>query len=486
MATFNSANGHYQSGNKTLFETQMLAISTGHIVDTDHRLPVDIGNSTINISGNVNILDIVQVNSTPENPVHTHLSEIGTSGILSVPYMPIGGNVVIYNSNGTAVTNSAAFPVYLTSNVVVNNTVTVANAYQTTQNVQFSNQSVNISGNVVVNNTITVSNAYQTTQNVQFSNQSVNISGNLAGITANVTVSVNNFPGNVAIYNSNGTSISLSNPISMQITKNGLAVSDTVGLPTRVINDEALISYARGKAVTEADVLNAYLIDKSGATENLGTTAATMSTVWSGTGLYPWTTFTGTGAKLYIKSVANDAKIQGKSITINGLDSNYDIIEETVTLHPTDTTNAVSTTNNFYRINRIYLTGANTNNLPHDYDIEVRYGSASGTLVSKFTAPWGRGQNCLYTVPRGYEAFILSLNGNSGKMDEITSSLWFHPYDGTWTLQKSFKFISGTFDHNFRTPLRITEKSDIEIRAFALVESSRIGTEFQILVLPKA
>jgi len=347
-------------------------------------------------------------------------------------------------------------------------------------------------------------------------NQPVAVTDNNGSLTVDGSVSVSNFPATqavtgtfwqatqpvsiaslpeVEIKNDAGNPIpisattaanSLANPISIQITKNGLAVSDTVGIPTRVINDEALISYARGKAVTEADVLGAFLVDKSGATENLGTTSATMSTVWSGTGLYPWTTFTGTGAKLYIKSLTNDPKVQGKSVTIEGLDSNYDILLETVTLHPTDTTTAVSTTNNFYRINRIYLSGANTNSLPHDYDIEVRYGSAGGTLVSKFTAPWGRGQNCFYTVPRGYEAFILSLNGNSGKMDEITSSLWFHPYGGTWTLQKSFKFISGTFDHNFRTPLCISEKSDIEIRAFALVESSRIGTEFQILVLPKA
>jgi hypothetical protein len=259
-----------------------------------------------------------------------------------------------------------------------------------------------------------------------------------------------------------------------------------VGLPTRVINDEALISYARGKPVTEADVLSAFLIDKSGSTESLGNSPATMSTVWGGTGLYPWTTFTGTGDKLFIKSLTNDPKVQGKSVTIEGLDSNYDVIEEAVTLHASNTMIAVSSVNNFYRINRIYLSGNNTNELPHDYDIEVRYGSASGTLLSLFDAPWGRGQNCIYTVPRGYEAFVLSINGNSGKMDEITSSLWFHPYGGTWTLQKSFKFISGTFDHNFRTPLRITEKSDIEIRAFALVESSRIGTEFQLLVLPKA
>jgi hypothetical protein len=321
----------------------------------------------------------------------------------------------------------------------------------------------------------------------------VGVSGNVSittmpgiAVTSMPEVEIKNDSGNPIPVSANTTVNSLANPISIQITKNGLAVSDTVGLPTRVINDEALISYARGKAVTEADVLNAYLIDKSGATETLGVSSNTMSTVWGGTGLYPWTTFTGTGDKIYIKSVTNDPKVQGKSVTIEGLDSNYDILIETVTLHASNTMIAVSTVNNFYRTNKMYLTGNNTNSLPHDYNIELTYGSSSGTIIGQFNAPWGRGQNCFYTVPRGYEAFVLCINGNSGKMDEITSSLWFHPYGGTWTLQKSFKFISGTFDHNFRTPLRITEKSDIEIRAFALVESSRIGTEFQILVLPKA
>jgi hypothetical protein len=382
MAQFNTGNNAFQAGNKTLFEVNQIATNDGHLVTNTNPLPVTLGSENITITGSVNIGTTVEVASTPENPVHSHITEVGTTGILNVPYLPVGGNVSIYNSNGSAITNA--------------------------------------------------------------------------------------------------------NPISIQIIKNGLAVSDTVALPTRVLNDEALIAYARGKAVTEADVLSAYLIDKSGATESLGTTPATMSTVWGASGLYPWTTFTGTGNKIYIKSVTNDPKVQGKSVTIEGLDSNYDILIETVTLHATDTTIPVSTVNNFYRTNKMYLSGNNTNNLPHDYNIELRYGSSSGTLIGQMNAPWGRGQNCFYTVPRGYEGFVLSINGNSGKMDEITSSLWFHPYGGSWTLQKSFKFISGMFDHNFRTPLRITEKSDVEIRAYALVESSRIGTEFQMLILPKA
>ena len=417
MAQFRVETGQLDTRISNHYEVMMLANGpAGNLVSNTNPLPVSLGSDTINIVGNIAIPTTVNVASSPENPVHSHITEVGTSGNLSISYLPIGGNVNVTNL------------VTITGNVTANGTVNIGNLPATQ----------------TVNGTINIGNSVQ--------------------------VNVTNFP------------------VTQNVTimKNGLAVSDTVGLPTRVINDEALISCARGKPVTEADVLNAFLIDKSGATETLGVSANTMSTVWGGTGLYPWTTFTGTGDKIYIKSVTNDPKVQGKSVTIEGLDSNYDILIETVTLHASNTMIAVSTVNNFYRTNKMYLTGNNTNSLPHDYNIELRYGSSSGTLIGQMNAPWGRGQNCFYTLPRGYEGFILSMNGNSGKLDEITSSLWFHSYGGTWTLQKSFKFVSGTFDHNFRTPLRIPEKSDVEIRAFALVESSRIGTEFQMLVLPKA
>jgi hypothetical protein len=322
-------------------------------------LPVSLGSSSIIITGNVNVGTTVSVTSSPESPVHNHITEVGTSDILTVPYLPVG------------------------------------------------------------------------------------------------------------------------------IMKNGVPVSDTVALPTRVLNDEGLIAYARGAAVTETDVASAFLIDKTGATTGLGTSPETMSTVWSATGLYPWQTYTGSGNKLYAKTLVNDPKIQGKSITIEGLNSSYAVISETVTFDATDTTTPVSTLANFYRVNRIYLSGNNTNSLPHDKDVYVTYGSSGGTVIAKLTAPWGRGQNCFYTVPAGYEAFLLNLNGNSGKDDEITSSFWLRTFNGSWELKLAYKFISGLYDHNMRTPLRIPEKSDVEIRAFALVEASNVGTSFQLLVIPK-
>lgn len=284
MAQYRVETGTLDPKISSHYEVVMLANNAnGDIISRSNPLPVSIGSDTINIIGNIAVPTTVNVASSPENPVHTHITEVGTSGNLSISYLPIGGNVNVTNL-------------------------------------------VTITGNVTANGTINVGNTVQ--------------------------VNVTNFP------------------VTQNVTimKNGLAVSDTVGLPTRVINDEALISYARGKPITEADVLNAYLIDKSGATETLGVSANTMSTVWGGTGLYPWTTFTGTGDKIYIKSVTNDPKVQGKSVTIEGLDSNYDILIETVTLHASNTMIAVSTVNNFYRTNKMYLTGNNTNELPHDYN----------------------------------------------------------------------------------------------------------------------
>jgi len=76
------------------YEVMMLANNAnGDIVSVTNPLPVTLGSENITITGNVNFVDTVNVSSTPQNPVHTHITEVGTSNILNVPYLPIGGNV---------------------------------------------------------------------------------------------------------------------------------------------------------------------------------------------------------------------------------------------------------------------------------------------------------------------------------------------------------------------------------------------------------
>jgi hypothetical protein len=363
--------------------------------------------------------------------------------------------MMIANKNGEVVTTDNPFPVTLGSDTIT------------------------ITGDVNVGTTVEISNeeGNPIPTHAHFYDENDDEYTDSNPFTVDGTVNIGTLP-EVEVKNDVG------NPLNINILEGGVAVDGANALPTRQLNDDGLIAYARGGAVTETDVLNSYLIDKSGATETLGTSPATMVTVWDEGGLYPWNTFTGSGAHIFVASATDDPKMRGVAITIEGLDSNYNLISEVVTMDASDTTTVQETTTNFYRVVKAIVTGTNTNSIPNDYDITFKYGSSGGTVVAKILATYGSTQSCTYTIPAGYQGFILGVNGSSGQSDEITTMIWDRPFNGAWSQVKTFKFVSGTFEHNMRTPLVFNEKTDIEIRAYALVESSRIGTEFQLLLVP--
>ena len=160
MAQYNANTSEFLNNSKTLFEINMLATESGQPVTNTNPLPVTLGSENITITGNVNVGTTVEVSSTPENPVHTHITEVGNSGLLTVSYMPIGGNVVVTSGN-VAVTGSVNvgnFPA--SQNVVITNTTLAANVVgivnvgniPASQNVVITsgNLNANVSGNVVV------------------------------------------------------------------------------------------------------------------------------------------------------------------------------------------------------------------------------------------------------------------------------------------------------------------------------------------------
>lgn len=93
----------------------------------DHlpHVRVSLGSDNITITGDVNLVDTVTVTSTPEAPVHTHVTEVGTSGILAVPYMPIQGTVSI-GTDGTV--SLSATTLSALENITVSGTVALDTA----------------------------------------------------------------------------------------------------------------------------------------------------------------------------------------------------------------------------------------------------------------------------------------------------------------------------------------------------------------------
>jgi hypothetical protein len=79
--------------------------------DGKPQMRVSLGSENITISGNVTIPTTVGVNSSPENPIHNHLTEVGTSGILTSPYLPIGGNVAVTSMPEVEIKNDSGNPI---------------------------------------------------------------------------------------------------------------------------------------------------------------------------------------------------------------------------------------------------------------------------------------------------------------------------------------------------------------------------------------
>jgi hypothetical protein len=84
-----------------------------------------------------------------------------------------------------------------------------------------------------------------------------------------------------------------------------------------------------------------------------------------------------------------------RSVIINGLDANYNILTETIALNGTSN---VTTTNSFLRINSMEMfNSTNTGNIT---------ASISSTIYAKIAAGVGQTQMSIYTVPAGYTFYL--------------------------------------------------------------------------------
>lgn len=252
------------------------------IVSNANPLPVTLGTgANIAINGNVSIPGNIQVYSTPADPVHVHLSEVGTYGNLTT-FVPISGIVYlgansVANVNATitnsslAVTQSGAWSFTLSN---ANIAVTQAGTWNVgitgvpTVDIRSfpGNASVTVSGNVGLlpgYSNVNVSNI----PTVTLSSNSVTVSGNIAGINSlppvtlasnAVTVSgnVNVFTGGSAVSNANPFPVTVSTPVS--ITGN-VEIANNIGNPIDIVYADGAQLGAFGRLrITDAVTINHY------------------------------------------------------------------------------------------------------------------------------------------------------------------------------------------------------------------------------------
>ena len=157
----------------------------------------------------------------------------------------------------------------------------------------------------------------------------------------------------------------------------------------------------------------------------------------------------------------------GGTVLVEGLDSNYDLASETLTIGGS----AGSTS--FIRVFRATMITANTGTA-NVGDVTV---TVSSTSVAIITATYGQTLMCVYTVPRNYQAFLMQIDvGSSKNLENEIRFITKQVSNGNVFQTKAFITTRGGFiEKNYIVPVKIEEKTDIELIAKASATSSVSG-----------
>ena len=226
-----------------------------------------------------------------------------------------------------------------------------------------------------------------------------------------------------------------------------------------------------------------------GWANSIGTTPQTITTVVSAGSAYVYPT---AAVAMKVSSTdANDtaAGTGARTILVVGLDANYVSQSETITLNGQT---AVTTTNSYLRITytEILTVGSGAGQAG---TIWIGTGTVtSGVPATKYWASEPTYNNWSFagfTVPAGYTAYITSYTitsqSTTANINVSLALVLFEYGKGYGEIQSSARLSSnGNFDRHFDEPFAISEKEDVELRAWATTGSAvNVTGEIQYILI---
>ena len=226
---------------------------------------------------------------------------------------------------------------------------------------------------------------------------------------------------------------------------------------------------AASNVIISAGDLTGYAgVHKYGAI--FGSASSNWSTVWTAantlaSALYPWDISANT-----ITVVSSSGSDTG-NITIQGLDTNYNFVEETLTLTGTS---PVAGSVTYLRVNRAFM-----NDATNIGKIQVKNGT---TVVTEIAAEYGQTLQCIYTIPAGKTGYMLNIQSSASKNQETILALFVRPFGGAFRAQLTQSLYQNNQQLDFPIPLKFTEKSDIDLRTIGS-SNATISADFSIILV---
>lgn len=405
--------------------------------------PVTLGSETITIVGNTHIIDAVSILSDAEHPVFNHISAVGTSGNLQVPWLPIDGNVSIrgnVNVNPVSATITSMPPVtgnisILSIPAVTGNVGIVGNLDGITNNVNVNLGSTAITSMPPITGNVNVLTIPPVTGNV--------------GIVGNITV----------------------NPVTATITGGNVSISGTANVVVTGVLADYEFSIAQGL------VPGAVASHRSSINPSVDSGAET--SIWVEGGIYPFSSWI-SAAQLYVLS--DSTADAGQTIIIEGLDANYNLQTDTIVTTGSLTIPAI-TTKSFLRLHTATIVSGTTN----VGEVRFRVGSTTGIVVGHIAAGFNVTKLSQYTVPAGKTAYILGGDATAyhGGAGNIAASIrvYIRPLNGLFYLVHVGDALNGEYSFHYRVPMTIPQKTDFDVRALVDTNNTRVSANYDLVLI---
>jgi hypothetical protein len=171
---------------------------------------------------------------------------------------------------------------------------------------------------------------------------------------------------------------------------------------------------------------------------------------------------------------AAGATDNGVEVTIQGLDTDYNELTETVTLAGLGT---ATTTGEFLRVFRAFV----SNDQASTDDISIGNG---GTYYAYILAEYQQTMMAVYTIPKGKRGYLVSGNVSVEKNQPVVAKLMTRASGGVLRANGIISTFGVPFQRVWQLPPVLNEKTDIEIRAKAGATTS-IAAGFEILLEDK-
>lgn len=267
--------------------------------------------------------------------------------------------------------------------------------------------------------------------------------------------------------------------MSNAVSKNGhpIHLQDENGRPygiKQVGNVPRVSSRPYTYDIAEGSVNGLSFIRKFGHNDDVG---ASLETVWGAGGLYPWPT----SAEI-LKVSSSDVNDDGdpvnagaRTMQLFGLDANYAVQNETITLNGQT---AVVTTKSYIRVYRAVVLTAGAS-LGNEGTISVKDNADAVTLLT-IEPLKNQSLVAIFTIPAGCTGFITSWFAAVSSNQVVEAELFVRPFGQVFQVRTLVEINQQPYDQSWIFPESVPEKSDIDMRAAATGGGGSVSGGFEL------